>query len=57
MAIELPGWEMKIPYIAADSACALGKNIMKPYGEDYRKGSLESLVKYLEMLLVYYVQS
>lgn len=45
--VELPNRELKIPYFfAADSAFALGENIMKPYPGDHQKESPKRIFNY-----------
>lgn len=44
---ELPGQQLKIPYFfVADSAFALGENIMKPYSGDHPRGSQKRIFNY-----------
>lgn len=45
--VELPNRRLKVPYFfAADSAFALGKNIMKPYTGDHSRGSSKRIFNY-----------
>jgi hypothetical protein len=44
---ELPGRHIKLPYFfAADSACALSENVMKPHPGDHVRGSYARIFNY-----------